>query len=512
MIETILYAAGGLIIGGVLASLFLKRNGGLGDLEALEQKHALELEAVRKDAEKKARNDFKEMSAEVEKDAQLLRKKLNERERKVRKREESAESRNESLNRQEKSTSRREGDLNRREKKLETREDEVRAALGESRERLESIAGLSQQEARAMLMDEVREAAQQKAIDEIRAFELETKELADERARLIVSAAIQRYASEHVGDRTISTVRLPSEEMKGRIIGREGRNIRAFEAASGCDVVIDESPDTVMVSSFNPVRREVARQSMEKLLADGRIHPSRIEEVVARTVTEVDKMIVKYGEEAALEVEVMNLHPELIKLLGKLRFVETFAQNALRHSVEVATLGGLMADELGIKRGHVVRAGLLHDIGRAVEHTSDGSIISVGTNLLRKYGEAKGIVEAVSSLSDVNKQKTVVAQLVSAAKILSSSRPGARRDSLHTYVKRLESLEALAASFDGVNQAYAIQAGGEVRVMVDNTRISDRDADLLSRNIARKIEREAAGSGDVKVTVVRSVRAVQYAR
>jgi ribonuclease Y len=300
--------------------------------------------------------------------------------------------------------------------------------------------------------------------------------------------------------------------MKGRIIGREGRNIRAFEQASGCDVVIDESPDTVMVSSFNPVRREVARSSMQKLLADGRIHPSRIEEVVERTRSEVDKMILVYGEEAALEVEVMNLHPELIKLLGKLQFVETFAQNALRHSVEVATLAGLMADELGIKRGHVVRAGLLHEIGRAVDHSQEGSIPSVGAGLLRKYGEAKGIVEAVSVIGEAGKQKTVISQLISAAKSLSSSRPGARRDSLDSYIKRLSDLEELAMSFDGVQQCYAIQAGGEVRVMVDNTRVNDRDADLLSRNIARKIEREAAGSGDVKVTVVRSVRAVQYAR
>jgi ribonuclease Y len=507
-----LFVLGGLVLGVGIAKLILKRPGGIADLEGLRAEHAQEIEDARKDAESIAREEYQSMSAEIDKETKALRSKLNDREKKLRKREEATESRNEALNRQEKSSSRRENDLTRREKKLEGQETELNGAAQESKDRLESIAGLSQKEAKAMLLDQVRESAQKTAIDEIRAYELETKEIAEERARLIVSAAIQRYASEHVGDRTIATVRLPSEEMKGRIIGREGRNIRAFEQASGCDVVIDESPDTVMVSSFNPVRREVARSSMQKLLADGRIHPSRIEEVVERTRSEVDKMILVYGEEAALEVEVMNLHPELIKLLGKLQFVETFAQNALRHSVEVATLAGLMADELGIKRGHVVRAGLLHEIGRAVDHSQEGSIPSVGAGLLRKYGEAKGIVEAVSVIGEAGKQKTVISQLISAAKSLSSSRPGARRDSLDSYIKRLSDLEELAMSFDGVQQCYAIQAGGEVRVMVDNTRVNDRDADLLSRNIARKIEREAAGSGDVKVTVVRSVRAVQYAR
>ncbi|MGB0646879.1 MAG: ribonuclease Y [Bradymonadia bacterium] len=510
--DVYLYILGGIGGGVVLAKLFLARPGGLADLEALKVEHARDIEETRQEAENEAREEYRSMSAAIEKETKALRAKLNDREKKLRKREEATESRNEQLNRQEKSSSRRENDLTRREKKLEHQETELNKATQESRDRLESIAGLSQKEARAMLLDEVRASAQKAAIDEIRAYELETKEVAEERARLIVSAAIQRYASEHVGDRTISTVRLPSEEMKGRIIGREGRNIRAFEQASGCDVVIDESPDTVMVSSFNPVRREVARASMQKLLADGRIHPSRIEEVVERTRTEIDKMVLSKGEEAALECEIMNLHPELVKLLGKLHFVETFAQNALRHSIEVATLAGLMADELGMKRAHIVRAGLLHEIGRAAEHSQEGSIAAVSARLLRKYGEAKGIVEAVSVIGEVGKQKTVEAQLVSAAKSLSSSRPGARRDSLNSYVKRLSDLEELAMSFDGVQQCFAIQAGGEVRVLVDNTRINDRDADLLSSNIARKIEREAAGSGDVKVTVVRSVRAVQYAR
>ena len=512
LMEWLIYAVAGLGLGAGATAIFFRRPGGLADFESLERRHAEELAAAQKEAEETSKSEYAELKREIEKEAKDRRKQISEREKKLRKREEAAENRNESLNRQEKSTARRESDLNRREKKLESREETLRAQIEESRQQLETVAGLSQKEAREMLIAEIREDAEKNAIDEIRAYELEAKELADERARLIVSAAIQRYASEHVGDRTVSAVRLPSEEMKGRIIGREGRNIRAFESASGCDIIIDESPDTVMVSSFNPVRREVARQALEKLLSDGRIHPSRIEDVVSRSEQEVEKSVVKYGEEAALEVEVTNLHPELIKLLGKLQFVETFAQNALRHSIEVAILGGLMADELGMKRGHVVRAGLLHNIGRAIDHNTSGSTLSIGAAALRKYGEAKAIVEAVEALDDFAKQRTVVAQLVSAAKTLSASRPGARRDSLETYIKRLSTLEEIANEFDGVAQSFAIQAGGEVRVLVDNHRISDRDADLLSRNIARKIEREAASSSEVKVTVVRSVRAVQYAR
>ena len=277
-------------------------------------------------------------------------------------------------------------------------------------------------------------------------------------------------------------------------------------------MIIDESPDTVMVSSFNPVRRHVAQVAMERLLADGRIHPARIEEVAARVRKEVDQMVKRKGEEAALELEIAGLHPELIKAMGRLHFVTSFAQNVLRHSMEVGALAGLMADELGVKRKPIVRAGFLHDIGMAVEHGVEGDVAEVGAALCRKYGESKAVVQAVAAIRDPSKQNTVISQLVAAAKTLSASRPGARRDSLSSYIKRLGDIEGLASEFEGVERCYAIQAGQELRVMVDNARLSDRDADLLSRNIARKIEKEMSYSGDIKVNVVRSVRAVAYAR
>ena len=277
-------------------------------------------------------------------------------------------------------------------------------------------------------------------------------------------------------------------------------------------MVIDESPDTVMVSSFNPVRREVARIALEKLLEDGRIHPARIEEVVARTRKEVEQTVRKRGESAALEVEIAGLHPELVKTLGRLHFVSSFAQNVLQHSMEVATLAGMMADELGMKRKQAVRAGLLHDIGKGVEHEAEGNTAEVGAALCRKHGESKAIVHAIGAIADEKKQTSALSQIVAAAKILSESRPGARRESLASYVKRLEELEEFVGDFEGVERCYAIQSGSEVRVMVDNARMSDRDADLLAREIARRIGSELSVQGDVKVTVIRSVRAIQYAR
>jgi ribonuclease Y len=300
--------------------------------------------------------------------------------------------------------------------------------------------------------------------------------------------------------------------MKGRIIGREGRNIRAFESVSGCDVVIDESPDTVMISSFNPVRREVGKRSMERLLADGRIHPARIEEVVERVRKEMDQIVRKTGEDAALELEIPGLHAEIIKALGRLNYVTSFAQNVLRHSIEVGVLAGLMAEELGLKKKPAVRAGLLHDIGKALDHDFEGNSTQAGADFCRKHGESKAIVHAVASSRDISKQDTALAQIVAAAKILSASRPGARRDSLASFIKRLEDLEAIATEFEGVEHCYAIQAGQEIRVMVDNARMTDRGSDLLAREIARKVEKELSYSGEIKVSVIRSIRAVQYAR
>jgi len=416
------------------------------------------------------------------------------------------------LARSEKKITRREKELTRRENRLESQEESVKEIVTEHRERLEAIAGLSQREAREQLMADLRDDARTASIDQIRSIEQEARGLAQERARMVVSAAIQRYASEHVKDRTVTAVSLPSEDMKGRIIGREGRNIRAFEAASGCDVIIDDSPDAVIVSCFNPERREIGRLALERLLTDGRIHPARIEEVVGRVRKEMTQIVKQHGEQAALELEVTGLHPEVLKALGRLNYVTSFAQNVLRHSVEVGTLAGLMAEEVGLKRKEAVRAGLLHAIGKAIGHEQEGEYASVGSAFCRKHGEKKTIVHAVRAHLDPSQQTTVVSQLVGAARALSAGRPGARCENLAATISRMEGIEAIAREFEGVDTCYALRAGQELRVVVDNARISDRDADLLSRDIARRIEQEASYTGQMQVNVLRSTRAVHYAR
>lgn len=502
----------GLVLGAVIGRFLTRGEDPTEEIEAIRAASAEALAQARTEAEDAARGRYEEMSAEIEHDAARRKDEIKKREDRLRKRESDLDGRDNQLGQREKKLGRREKDVGRRERKLDDREREVQENLDEQRTRLEAVAGLSQQEARALLMDEVREDARRASIDAVRAVEQEARELARERSRMILSAAIQRYASEHVADRTVSAVALPSEDMKGRIIGREGRNIRAFEAASGCDVIIDDSPEAVLISSFNPVRREIGCLAMEKLLADGRIHPSRIEEVIARTRKEMDQVVRRHGEQAALELEVAGLNSELVKALGRLHYVHSFAQNVLRHSIEVGALAGMMAAELGLKPRTAIRAGLLHDIGKAVDHEAEGDHAEVGAAFCRKHGESKAVVHAVGAHRDPARQTTVLAQIVAAANTLSSNRPGARSENLAAYIKRLEDLESMVKSFDGVERVYALQSGAEVRVMVDNARLSDRDADLLSRDVARRISQEHGQLGEVRVTVVRSTRAVSYAR
>ena len=505
----------GLLVGVILGWLAYRLWSGRGSEEALDRARQQAEEAAeqaRKEAEAAARAQYEALTTEAERGDATRRRELAEREERLRKREDTLEKQDEALARRESTLTRREKDAGKRERRVERQEEEMKAANDEHKERLEAVAGLSQTEARSLLMDEVRGEAREKSIDQVRAIEKEALELAEERARLIVSAAVQRYASEHVADRTVSAVTLPSEDMKGRIIGREGRNIRAFEAATGCDVIIDDTPDGVVISCFNPVRREVGRLSMERLLQDGRVHPARIEEIVARTRKEIDQTVRQHGEAASLELEVAGLSPEVVKALGRLNYATSFAQNVLRHSVEVGALAGMMASELGLKPGPARRAGLLHDIGKAIEHDTEGSHAAAGATFLRKHGEKKNIIDAVAAHHGEVPQDSVLSQIVAAANALSASRPGARSESLAGYIKRLEDLEALASEFDGVERCYAIQAGREVRVMVDNARLSDRDADLLARDIAKRVEDELSYPGEVKVTVIRSTRAVQYAR
>jgi ribonucrease Y len=343
-------------------------------------------------------------------------------------------------------------------------------------------------------------------------MEEEARETADKKGKEVLALAMQRYAGEYVAERSVSVVTLPSDEMKGRIIGREGRNIRALEAATGIDLIIDDTPEAVILSGFNPVRREVAKLSLQKLIADGRIHPGRIEEVVAKSQEEIDQVIKEAGDQAAFDLGVHGIHPEILKLIGRLKFRTSYSQNVYQHSLEVAFLCGIMAAELGINVKQAKRAGLLHDLGKAVDHEIEGSHAVIGADIAKKYGESPKIVHAIMAHHEDEKPSTVLAILVQAADALSGARPGARREMMETYVKRLDDLERIATSFDGVTNSFAIQAGREIRVMVASELVSDDRALFLAKDIAKKIESEMTYPGQIKVNVIRETRATEYAR
>jgi ribonuclease Y len=380
------------------------------------------------------------------------------------------------------------------------------------REELQKLARLSEAEARVLLLKDVEAESLQAASDLTRRILDEARAHAEDRARRIISLAIQRYSGEHTFETTSATVNLPSEELKGRIIGREGRNIRAFEAATGVTVLIDDTPNAVVLSGFDPVRREVARECMQRLVTDGRIHPTRIEEVVSKVSAEMDEAIVRAGEEAVARVGLPPLHPEVVKLLGRLRFRHSFCQNILEHSIEVAHLTGLLASELNLDVALAKRAGLLHDIGKAVNHEVEGAHALVGADFIRRHGEPEEVVNAVASHHDEAPHNGPLGILVSAADAISASRPGARSETMTTYIKRVEDLEKLGLSFPGVEKCFAVQAGRELRVVVQPDHISDEQAYALARNLSRKIENELQYPGQIRVTVVRETRCVEYAK
>ena len=512
--EYVISVALGIVAGAIVGMLTARRGAkaSVEELERFRRDTEAAIERSRKEAEIAGREKAVALKTEAELEVGRARQELSKREERLVNKDEATEKKSDLLSKKDTQISRREKDLVRREKRVVRQEADLERTISEARRQLERAAGLSQEEALEQLVDEVREEARERSIDEVQAIETEAKRLADERARRIVAAAIQRYAAEHVTERTVSVVTLPSDEMKGRIIGREGRNIRAFEAATGCDLVIDDTPEAVVISGFNPVRREIARLSLEKLMADGRIHPSRIEELVAKTGNEMEQIVRQHGEAATFSLEVAGLHPELVKALGRLHFRTSFAQNVLQHSIEVGFLAGMMAAELGVNEKHARRAGLLHDIGKSIEHEAEGPHAVVGAALCRKYGESKAVVHAIIAHHEDELPRSVVAHLVAAADALSASRPGARRETLASYIKRLEDLESLAKDFHGVNRCFAIQSGRQVRVLVENTKLSDRDAALLSRDIAKKIEDELTYPGEIRVTVIRETRAVQFAR
>lgn len=416
------------------------------------------------------------------------------------------------IDKKEDELAKKEKDITGKQSNLDSRIKEYENLLIRERERLERISGLTAEEAKKMLVQLMEDEAKYEALKICKKIEEEAREKADKKAKEIIALAIQRYAGDYVGEDTVSTVTLPNEEMKGRIIGREGRNIRALEAATGVDIIIDDTPEAVILSCFNPIRREVARISIERLISDGRIHPARIEEIVSKVAEEMEDKIKEAGEQAIFDLGVHNVHLELVKILGRLKFRSSYAQNVYQHSLEVAFICGIIASELRLNVKEAKRAGLLHDIGKAVDHEIEGSHAAIGADLAKKYGESERIVHSIQAHHEDVPTTSLLDVIVQAADALSGARPGARREMLETYVKRLEELERIANSFAGVDKSYAIQAGREIRIVVSSDKVNDEQTYIISRDIAKKIETELSYPGQIKIVVIRETRAVEYAK
>ncbi|MCL6622347.1 MAG: ribonuclease Y [Syntrophobacterales bacterium] len=488
----------------------------VGSLEALGKKilddARKEAEAIKKEARVQSKEQIFLLKQEFEKETQERRNEFNQIERRLLQREEHLDRKAAALDEREAELNRRQKLTDQLERELADKQEEYQRLLAEQNARLEQLAGMTAAEAKDLLLKTLEREVRIDAARLVKRIDTEAREMADRKAKEIIALAIKRYASDYVAEQTVSVVPLPNEEMKGRIIGREGRNIRALEAATGVDIIIDDTPEAVILSAFNPIRREVARRSLERLIADGRIHPGRIEEIVEKVSQEMEASIREAGEEAAFDTGVHGLHPDLIKLLGKLKYRTSYAQNVLQHSIEVCYLCGIMAAELGLNEKQAKRAGLLHDIGKAVNHEAEGVHALIGAELAKRYGESPKVVHAIAAHHEDVPTESVLAVLVQAADTLSGARPGARREMLETYIKRLEALEKIARSFNGISKSYAIQAGREIRLIVESDKVSDEEAALLSREVAKKIERELTYPGQIKVTVIRETRAVDYAR
>lgn len=480
--------------------------------DAAKREQAAQKEALERQAEVQAR----ELALKARAEAEAA---LEKRKAELEKLEGRIELKDEALEKRAAQFDLRDGDLRRREeqardelKRLADEEARYQALVKEARERLEKAAGLSSEEAKKEVIAGVVEDAQREAARNVKRLEEEAQEEAEARAKRIVGIAIQRYAGEYTVERMVSTVHLQSDEQKGRIIGREGRNIRALEAATGIDIIIDDTPEAIVLAGYNPVRREVARRAIDELLKDGRIHPSRIEEVVAKHGREVESSLKDWGEKAMFELGLSGLNPEIVKLMGSLRYRTSYTQNQWQHAIEVGFLVGAMAAEMRLPVKDARRAGFLHDLGKAVSHEVEGGHAVIGADLAKKYGEKDHIVHAIRAHHDDVKPETVLAHLVAAGDAISGARPGARSENLDQYVKRLEELERISLSFPGVEKAFAVQAGREMRVIVNNARVSDEMAVMLSRDIARKVEEELTYPGQIRVTVIRETRAVDIAR
>lgn len=519
--QMILFIGGGLIVllAGWGIVLFINRGILNRDIKASEAKAKSLIEesqnqarTILREAELSARDHLFKVRAEGEEEAKKRRQELSVIEKRILFKEENLDRKLEQMDR-------REGEIRKSEQSLETRKkgaDDLHkmyeTLIEETRQNLERVSGVTAEEAKKMLMSQMTSEATHEAAKKIKVIEDEAKETADKKAKKIIALAIERMAGEWVQEASISVVKLPSEDMKGRVIGREGRNIRALEASTGVDLIVDDTPGAVVLSSHNPIRREIARITLEKLLTDGRIHPARIEEMLEKVTQDVDKGMREAGQQALFDLDIHGVHPELVRLLGALKFRYSYAQNVLRHSIECGFMCGIMAVELGLDQKVARRAGLLHDIGKAVSHEIEGSHAVIGGELAKKYGESASVVHAVWAHHEDIPQESILDNLVEAADALSGARPGARMESAATYIKRLEDLEKIATSFSQVEKAYAIQAGRELRVMVQPEKISDADSALLVKDIAKKIESELTYPGQIKVTVIRETRAIDYAK
>ena len=465
----------------------------------------LQAETIKKAAEVEAKDEALKLRAEIESERKERQREVRAAENRIQQREESLDRRTDSLDAREHQISSLQGQVERRQRDLDTAQQEVE-------NRLESIAGMTPNEAKQELLDNLRDEVTVESATIIRESEARTKAEADKRARRILSLAIQRVAAEHTVENTVSTIHIPSDDLKGRIIGREGRNIRSFEQLTGTNLIIDDTPECVTISCFDPVRREIGRVTMENLISDGRIHPARIEEMFHKAESYVNQRVQEAGEQAAFDTGTHDLHPELVKTLGRLRYRTSYGQNVLNHSLEVAYLAGVMASELGIDPSTARRAGLLHDIGKAIDHEVEGSHAVIGADLARRFGERPHIVHAIEAHHSDVEPNSVLDVLVQAADAVSAARPGARKETLDAYVKRLEKLEEIANSYDGVERTYAIQAGREVRVMVQPDKIDEAQTVVLAHDIASRIENELQYPGQVKVIVIRESRAVGIAK